>query len=187
MNDLQKPWRANSSARWLPWTLALAAGLLGANSFSTAAGFPPASNNSPNAEYGVTCWVISAVVLGFLTFTLTKYLFGLGERLFELFSVVHDRPVLPVTITFLVCGTLCVLGALGLSVADGPPSVTLSHPAMRVPGPEFAPFSAGAPSITALLIRPLVTILSLLVGTALMALGVWASLKPASERVKDEG
>ncbi len=166
--------------------LALAAGLLGANSFSTAAGFPSASNNPQSGEYAVTGWIISAVVLGFLTFTLAKYLFSLGERLVELFSTVYDRPALPVTITFLVCGTLCVLGAVGLSVADGPSSVNLSNPAMHLPGREFVPFSIGAPLTTALLVRPLITILALLIGTALMALGVWASLKPDSERLKAE-
>ncbi len=184
MDVSQKPWRARSSAGWLPWTLALAAGLLGANSFSTAAGFPSASNNPQNSEYAVTGWIVSAVVLGFLTFTVVKYLFGLGERLIELFSTVYDRPALPIAITLLICGTLCVLGAVGLSVADGPSQASLLNPAMQLPGREFVHFSVGAPSITALLVRPLLTIMALLVGTALLAIGVWGSLKPLATAIE---
>jgi hypothetical protein len=184
MDVSQKPWRARSSAGWLPWALALAAGLLGANSFSTAAGFPSASNNPQNGEYAVTGWIVSGVVLAFLTFTVVKYLFGLGERLVQLFSTVSDRPALPIAITLLVCGTLCVLGAVGLPVADGHSETRILNPAVQFPGREFVQFSGGAPSITALLVRPLITILALLIGAALMALGIWASLKPAAERLK---
>jgi hypothetical protein len=171
---------------WLSFALAIAVGLVGANAFADAAGFPQYDMRESVGPFFARA--LAGLVLFFLTFTLVKYLFSLGARLVSLFGATGERPTLPVTMTILVCGTLCVLGALGLSLLDARSSANIATPTISLPGAPNMPqmgdmrisgsLNVGGSSISAL-VRPLVTLLTLLVGAALLAVGVWSGLKPA--------
>jgi hypothetical protein len=187
MDVMSKQAGTELKAGWLAFAMAAAVGLLGANAFADAAGLTQSDpqHSSPGPMLGR---VASGLVLFFLTYSLTRYLFRLGERLVSVLSTVRERPVLPITITLLVCGTLCVLGALGLSLYDGPTSASVSTPTVNMAGVPNMPQMGNAmrfsgtvslvgPSIS-MLVRPLVTLLTLLLGIALLAVGVWGGLRP---------
>ena len=84
--------------------LAVAIGMLGANAFMDTAGF--------DASWHRDGWpFLCGLVLFFLSFMLLRFLFQLGTQIVSRLGQVRERPGLPITITLLACGTLCVLGA----------------------------------------------------------------------------
>jgi hypothetical protein len=172
---------------WLDLALAVAVGLLGANAFADAAGLPRPQPDSFFWPY--LSRVAAGIVLFFLTLTLVRYVFRLGQEIVSSLSTVQSRPAMPITIALLVSGTLCVLAVPILSLLDrasSSPSVSsLTPPDPAGPNPPQAGGAAQVPGTLAdggssigVLLRPAVASVVLLIGSAILAVGVWSSLKP---------
>lgn len=152
--------------------LAVAIGILGANAFADAAGFY--KEHEPATG-------VCGVVLFFLSWMVLRFLFQLGTQIVWRLGQIRERPSMPVTITLLACGTLCVLGALLLVWQGGTGSLNMS-PAMNLPsnmpGGNMVPQFDMSMRISGSLLRPLAVCAALVIGVALLALGVWSSLAP---------
>ena len=83
--------------------IALTVGIVGANALTDAAGFY--RDREPMQ-------VLCGIVLFFLTWMGLRFLFQLGTQIVLRLGQVRERPGLPISITLLACGTLCVLGSL---------------------------------------------------------------------------
>jgi hypothetical protein len=156
--------------------LALAIAIVGASTFAEAAGFrDTAWGRDPVLP-------LCGFVLFFLFCMLLRFVFQLGFQIVSRLGKTPERPGFPITITLLACGTLCVLGALavvwhgntgGLNMS---PSMNMPH---NMPGAEMVPRLELSMQTTGSLSRPLVVCAALLIGVALLAIGVWSSLAPA--------
>jgi hypothetical protein len=164
----------------LALALALAVGIVGANAFADAAGFhETAWGQGPVRP-------LCGFVLFLLSWMLLRFLFQLGIQIVWRLGQIRERPGLPITITLLVCGTLCVLGALLVvwhgNAGDLNMSPTVNVPG-NMPGAEMIPRLDVSMRTTGSLIRPLAVCASLVIGVALLALGVWSSLAPAPPNI----
>lgn len=157
--------------------LAVAIGILGANAFANSAGFL-----QPNHEREPLVF-LCGFVLFFLSLMLLRFLFQLGTQIVCRLGQIRERPRLPIAITLLACGTLCVLGSLLLVWHGDTGSLNMS-PAMNLPGNmpgvEMVPRFDMSMHISGSLTRPLVVCAALVIGVVLLALGVWSSLVPAA-------
>jgi hypothetical protein len=156
--------------------LAVVIGMLGANAFMDAAGF--------DASWHRDGWpFLCGFVLFFLSFMLLRFLFQLGTQIVSRLGQMHERPGLPITITLLACGTLCVLGSLLLVWHGDSGSLNMS-PTMNLPGnlpgANMATQFGMSVRNSGSLMRPLAVCAALVIGVALLALGVWSSLVPAA-------
>ncbi len=158
--------------------LALVIAIVGANPFADAAGFYESRWDRDPVR------PLCGIVLFVLSWMLLRFLFQLGTQIVWQLGRIRERPGLPITITFLACGTLCVLGSLllawhgGTSGLDMSPSMNLPS---NMPGRNMVPQIDVSMSMrtTGSLMRPLAVSAALLIGVALLALGVWSSLPPA--------
>ena len=161
----------------LALALAAAIGILGANAFADAAGFYDSSWGRDPVR------PLCGIVLFVLAWMLLRFLFQLGTQVAWRLGQVRERPGLPITIALLACGTLCVLGSL-LVVWHGDPGGMNLSPAMNLPkdmpGANMLPRFDLSMRTTGTLIRPLAVSAALVIGVALLALGVWSSLVPAA-------
>jgi hypothetical protein len=179
--------------------LALAIAILGAKAFSDAAGFHETSSSM--GGYPQPADVLPRIPCGFVLFllswTLLRFLFRLGTQIVWRLGQVRERPGLPIAITLLACGTLCVLGALLLVWQGNTGGVNMS-PAVNFPGNvpgvnvNMLPRLDLSMQTSGSLIRPLAVCAALVIGVALLALGVWSSLAPAAatsapQNVPEEG
>jgi hypothetical protein len=163
--------------------LALAIGIVGANAFADAAGFHDAAlDHKGEPTPGMLLRVLCGFVLFLLSWMLLRFLFQLGTQIVWRLGQIRERPGLPITITLLACGTLCVLCAL-LVVWHGDtgnlnmsPEVNLPS---NMPGANMVPRLDLSMRTTGSLIWPLAVCAALVIGVALLALGVWSSLAPA--------
>jgi hypothetical protein len=157
---------------WLVLAISLVIGIVGANALTGAAGF---HNEREPMQF------VCGLVLFFLTWMGLRFLFQLGTQIVLRLGQVRERPGLPITITLLGCGTLCVLGALLVVWHSDTGGLNVS-PAMNLPGnmPGADMFSNLDLSMrtTGSLSRPMAVCAALVIGVALLALGVWASLAP---------
>jgi hypothetical protein len=121
-------------------------------------------------ETGVLLRFVCAGVLFFLSWMLLRFLFQLGIRVVTHLRQIRERPGLPVTITLLVCGTLCVLGALLVVWHGGEGGVNLS-PAVNMPanmpGADMPSRIDLSMHTTGSLSRPLAVCAALVIGAAL--------------------
>jgi len=158
--------------------LALAIAILGAKAFSDAAGFREGPQ-IPEGFVRIPC----GVVLFLLSWMLLRFLFRLGTQIVWRLGQVRERPGLPIAITLLACGTLCVLGALLVVWYGNTGGVNMS-PAVKLPrnmpGADMLPRLDVSLQTTGSLLRPLAVSAALLIGVVLLALGVWSSLVPAA-------
>ena len=166
--------------------LALATGIVGANAFADAAGFSEASALSEGNPRGILLRVLCGFVLFLLSWTLLRFLFQIGTQIVWRLGEIRERPGLPVTITLLACGTLCVLGALLVAWYGNAGSVNMS-PTMNVPGnmpgANMVPRLDLSMRTTGSLIRPLAECAALVIGVVLQVLGVWSSLAPSPANI----
>ena len=163
--------------------IALVIGIVGANALTDVAGF-----HGQREPMQFAC----GIVLFFLTWMGLRFLFQLGTQIVLRLGQVRERPGLPITITLLACGTLCVLGAL-LVVWHGDSGDLNLSPAVNVPsnipGMNNLPNMNMIPQLdlsmrtTGSLTRPLAVCAALLIGVALLALGVWSSLAPTPANI----
>jgi hypothetical protein len=171
--------------------VALACGILGANPFADAAGLPVPGDRPGDIAvfFRVICGFVLFLVVLFGLPALSRAVGGVAGRLAE----VRARPPLPVAITLIVCGTICVLGAVVLTLSNpSVPSVNMpaltSLPGMHmetpnghldIPVPSMgspgaSPFVSRGPS----LLSVAVVLAALVVGASTIALGVWSALPP---------
>jgi hypothetical protein len=180
------PKTASLRSGGLGLALALAFGVVGANAFADAAGFTAWDTDHPAGQF---LRVLCGFVLFLLSWMLLRFLFQLGTQIVWRLGQVRERPGLPIAITLLACGTLCVLGALLVAWQGNTGSVNMS-PTMTLPDnmprPPFMPSEVNlVPRVdlsvqsTGSLTRPLAVCAAFVTGVALLALGVWSSLAPA--------
>lgn len=149
--------------------LAAAIGFLGANAFADAAGFPRPRNPNDDAGY-VALRVLCGIVVFIISFVVLAHLFRELRALVGALSRSPDRPAAPIALASLVCGTACVIGALGVRL------YALRHPAVNLgPGPQVI---VGTP-----LMAHIVTIMAFVVGVALSAIAIWSSMGRTSAAV----
>ncbi len=164
--------------------LALAIAILGANAFADAAGFYDHPWDKDPTR------LLCGIVLFFLSWMLLRFLFQLGTQIVWRLGQIRERPGLPIAITLLACGTLCVLGALLLAWHGETGSLNMS-PAMNLPGNmpggNMIPHFDVSMRTSGSLLRPLAVCATLAIGVALLALGVWSSLTPAVANIAGEG
>jgi len=92
----------------LSLVLGLAIGIVGANAFGDAAGFPHPSTTD-HEPAGAMLRVLCGTVLFFVSWMLLRFLFQLGFQIVWRLGEVRERPGLPITITLLACGTRSVV------------------------------------------------------------------------------
>ena len=160
--------------------LALAIAILGAKAFFDAAGFGGLlGTGGPIGPPIILC----GCVVFLLSWMLLRFLFRLGTQIVCRLGQVRERPGLPIAITLLACGTLCVLGALLVVWYGNTGGVNMS-PAVNwprnMPGADMLPRLDMSMQTSGSLLRPLAVCAALLIGVALLALGVWSSLPPAA-------
>ena len=148
----------------LTGSVAVAAGLLLANAFADAAGL-----SSEPAELGVllrvACGLVVAVVVGAFLDTMIRLARRAAEALRGRRHVA-DRPA---SVALLCCGTLCILGTLALE------AVVLTY------GPSHEVILGANPGPA--LIAQVLIVLTLVIGAALVATGVWALLADGTKDV----
>ncbi len=130
--------------------------------------------------------VLCGFVLFVLSWMVLRFLFQLGTQVVWRLGQIRERPGLPIAITLLACGTLCVLGAL-LLVWPGVTGGPNMSPTMNMPGAEMIPrFDMSmAMRTSGSLLRPPAVCAALVIGVALSALGVWSSLAPPAAKNDD--
>ena len=143
--------------------LALALGLLGATSFSDAAGF------SGLRDEGVRSFllVLSGIVVFGLALVLIHILIRLVQGAIGLLARTVGRPGFAVVLTLIISGTVCILASLAAEFY-GVRSIRI-----------VASDMGGSVSAQAPLVLTVLAILAFLAGAALVAVGVWGSIHPA--------
>ena len=149
----------------------VAVGFLGAYPLASASGLMKAEvSHEPSIII-----TISGIILFFATVSLIGPTIHLIQSIVGTLRAIEERPKTSVAVTMLFLGTLCAISAIIMQVnaprSDGV-SMNLNAPEFSV-APQVATQSSGSFALG------LLTILTFLLGTGLIGLGVWASLKPA--------
>ncbi len=123
--------------------------------------------------------ITSGIILGFLTLALIGPTIRLVRQVLEALGRVEDRPRPPVALAMLVLGTICAMSAMQiqLSAANRPPASV----SMNIPGFTTTAGVAAQPSSS--LGLGILTLLTFLLGAALIGLGIWASVKPSAPAI----
>jgi len=162
------PTATTKTKNYLPRAIGIALGVLGANTFADAAGFPPIVDADRDAGY-----VFLRVICGIILAVVTTYLVSASLRAVRVaaagFSQIHGRPATAVVITLIVTGAFCLLGAIAI-----PLCVTHNVPS------SFTVSAGGASSMRIGTQLPILSgievIVTSVVGAALVAVGIWGSL-----------
>jgi hypothetical protein len=164
--------KTDSVPGYLVPAVAIAVGILGANSFADAAGFPPIVSGEQEPGH-VMLRLVCAIVVGVLSAAVFATLLRLVRVLSIKLSETRGRPSTAVAITLIACGTVCLLGALAIPLyihhaSAASISLTMTN----------ASVSLDQTSILSVL----ATIVTITAGAALTAIGIWGSLR-ADENV----
>jgi hypothetical protein len=149
---------------------ALAAGVIGANSFADAAGFPIVANADRDAGY-VLLRIMCGVILALLTAALLAGSGRLWNALAAGLSRTNVRPETAVVITLIVAGAACLLGSVFIPIyyaRNGPASVQMS-----TSGDQSFVVGTQLPTLSIIS-----TLMTLVIGAAMTAIGIWGSLRP---------
>lgn len=141
--------------------LAVAAGFVGATSFALAAGLDLSSEREGKLA-------ASGIIFGFLTLALLILLAQVIRSAVVLVSQSESRPGTPVAVTLIICGTLCLVAALGVAI-------------WRTAGSaEFRLNPGGRGGVTVVsggsLTMSILAIGVFLAGFAMVALGIWSGV-----------
>ena len=114
--------------------LALTIAIFGTNALRERGGFSSRirgqwGNPNPSMFLRVLC----GFVLFVLSWMVLRFLFQLGTQVVWRLGQIRERPGLPIAITLLACGTLCVLGGF-LLVWPGVTGGPNMSPTMNMPG-----------------------------------------------------
>ncbi len=160
-------------------SISLVIAFLAANPFADAVGLPPVDDRTPLAAF---FRVVGGGVVFFAVFTFLRFLIGLARDVVARLGSSSARPDRWVALASIVCGTICLLAALqgafaathGGSVSVAPTMTFTSGPANPGGSLNMQATSQTSPALT------LISLLTFLAGTGLLAFGVWGSLKPAT-------
>jgi hypothetical protein len=169
---------------------ALIIGFVAGRSVAEGAGLiaPPAVQ-IPNYERERDgLWTFAAMVLvGLFVFATCRFLFLLGWRAAEVLRQAQTRPNTWVALGIIVCGTICMLAAVSLQwhAATSSASVTTMLPVFEMQGAPKGPSTTNAIGMSMQARMPLMvtitTIALLIAGGGITAIGIWASIPPASQ------
>ena len=185
---------STSGYRMLILVVSVVVGLLGANPFADAVGFPPVGTGYTE-EMHITYRVLSGFIVFLLAATFLRFLVVQVRAAVLRIGATPGKPDGKAALTSILCGTLCVLGALFVQVYAATHPVGLA-PTMTLGGnPGGMTINGNQVGMTAPAIgvsmqgqtSPTLAILSVatfLVGTGLLAFGIWATLKPGRERIE---
>jgi hypothetical protein len=152
--------------------VAVAVGFLGASPFTMASGLIPGLGLDFHSVGPLT--TVSGVILFILTLALLGPVTRLVQKTLEALGRVEERPGPAVTLGMLGMGTLCAIAAMVVQYnALGAQSSGLTMHVGNMPS-QVVVQSAGSFGLGVL------SILTFLLGAAMIALGIWASLKPSS-------
>jgi hypothetical protein len=143
--------------------LALALGLVGATSFSDAAGF----SGLRDEDVRSFLLVLSGIVVFGLTLVLIRILIRLVQGAIGLLARTAGRPGFAVVLTLIISGTVCILASLAAEF--------YGIRSIRIVASDMG----GSVSAQAPLMLTVLAILAFLAGAALVAVGVWGSIHPA--------
>jgi hypothetical protein len=153
--------------------VSVAVAFLGAYPFSELSGIAGAMRDS---EARAALAMVSGIILFFLALSLSGPVVRLVQTSLQALKQAETRPGPKVALTMLCLGTLCVIAALFVQYSAGRSSSGLT---MNVGdftrNPQFVMQTSGSAFLG------LLTLLTFLVGGALIALGTWASLKPPAQ------
>ena len=93
--------------------LALATAFLEANAFADAAGVAPVVDAERDPGH-VFLRVICGVIVGFVALAILLFLVRSGQWLVQVLSSTRGKPTSGVTITCIITGAVCLLGALAI-------------------------------------------------------------------------
>jgi hypothetical protein len=157
--------------------VSVAIGFLGAYPLATASGLFGTVRES-NRDSLI---VASGIILGFLTLCLIGPMLRLIRQVLETLKQVEERPKPMVALTMLGLGSLLAITAMVIQVNAG--SRASTGLSMNINGftqsPQMQVETSGS------LALGILTIATFLLGASLIALGIWASLKPAGSSVND--
>jgi hypothetical protein len=146
--------------------VSLAVAVLGAERFALAAGMPAHDQQV----------ALCGFVLGFLTLALLMSVVHFTRQVIVVLTRTSARPGPTVGLTLIVCGTVCILGALALqfyaTARPGGGSAIIGVPGAGVTARVAAEASSAS------LLTLLATVAVFLAGAALVALGVWSASSP---------
>ncbi|HEY7116663.1 MAG TPA: hypothetical protein VH475_08760 [Tepidisphaeraceae bacterium] len=154
----------------LVFMIALVAAFLCADPFATAVGFPVASYQTANHDpMPVLLRILTGLVIFGLVAAAAAPVTRAARGVMDVLARTQARPTVAVTLTLIICGTACLLGAMGIEL------YLVRHAAgsMSVSGPDVS-LSIQTPLFGQILVG-----LTFLFGVALVAIGIWASLDRA--------
>jgi hypothetical protein len=163
--------------------VSVAVGFLGAYPLASSSGLLGAAYFHDDSSQN-SLIMSSGIILFFLTLTLIGPTLRLARQILDTLGRVEERPRPPVALMMLFLGTFCAISAMiiQLNAENRPPSsISMNIPGFNAgnnPGLNPSPGMAIQPSGT--LGLGILTILTFLFGTALIGLGIWASLKPSA-------
>ena len=171
-------------------SLSVVVAFLGANPFADAVGFP--REDMHGTSIPIMLRIVCGVVVFFASCSFLGFLIRLVRGLVERLGSAGARPDWRLALASIVCGTVCLLAALqGVFSATQSAGVSMA-PTMTFnagPGMPGGAFNIEARGRSSLALT-LVSLLTFLAGSGLLAFGIWGSLKPAEPResvAKPEG
>jgi hypothetical protein len=156
------------------FAVAIALAFLGAGPFAAAIGFPPIPNvNEPEAG-PVFGHIAAGVIIFVLVIALAGPIGRLTRGIIHRIEQSHAKPAQPVVLTLIICGTLCVIGAMGMElylVRYGESVMTAAG--IGGLGQAMERVSVG---VETPILGHMVAILGLVAGAGLASVGFWGSL-----------
>ena len=153
--------------------VSVAVAFLGAYPFSELSGIAAGMRDS---ESRAALAMMSGVILFFLALSLSGPVVRLVQTSLQALKQAETRPGPRVALTMLCLGTLCVIAALCVQYSAGRSSTGVSMNVVDFSqNPQLVMRASGSPFLG------LLTLLTFLLGGALIALGTWASFKPPAQ------
>lgn len=181
MNDDLAPRLSPFQRRFVIAVFALIVAVLGANPMADMIGVDPWGQ--PYYETHLAKRVVCGILAGIVSLAAMIVLAYTVRLVVAALSRVACKPPLPIAITLLVCGVLCLLASLwfGWRIAH-PSEETVASIAVH------ANVSSGSASIRlhAPLMSQVIAVGTFLAGAALAAIGVWSSIPLANTQAVEE-
>jgi len=156
------------------FAVAIALAFLGAGPFASAIGFPPIPNASDPEAGPVFGHIAAGVIIFVLVIALAGPLARFIREIIRRIEQTHAKPAQPVVLTLIICGILCVLGAMGMElylVRYGESVMTAAG--IGGLGQAMERVSVG---VETPILGHVIAILGLVAGVGLASVGFWGSL-----------